>query len=55
MERKDKIPRNSDYQTASLFVILALLTSVFVLGLRWALLAPPSRGAQGTNIESASK
>lgn len=39
----DQTPRKADYQTASIFLILAVLTSVFVLGLRWALLAPTQR------------
>ncbi len=54
----DKTPRKADYQTASLFVILAVLTSVFVLGLRWALLAPTQRITtvpMSSSIEKASK
>lgn len=51
----NKAPRNSDYQTASLFLILAVLTGVFVLGVRWALLAPSSRLPSVTIENSASK
>lgn len=54
MQQENKKINKSDFQTASIFVILALLTGVFVLGLRWALLAPtPRQGA--IVIEQATK
>lgn len=40
METKKDPRKKNDLQTASLFLILALLTGLFVFGLKWALFAP---------------
>ena len=35
--------KKPDFQTLSLFLTLAILTGVFVMGLKWILLTPDSR------------
>jgi hypothetical protein len=45
----------TDIQTASLFFILALLTGLFVLAFKWAVLTPNIPAGAPTTIESASK
>lgn len=55
--RIEKQSDGPDLQTASLFLILALLTGLFVLGIKWALLTPnlPNPALNIQNIESAGK
>lgn len=53
-ESKDKLNEKVDLQTVSLFVILAVLTGIFVLGVRWAVLAPGA-GSAAPQVEAASK
>jgi len=45
--------KKPDFQTLSLFLTLAILTGLFVLGLKWVLLTPDSRVP--ATIESATK
>ena len=42
---------SSDYETASLFVILGILTLIFVWGAHWLLFAPSKNGE--TNYQNA--
>jgi hypothetical protein len=51
-ELKMRRPRNSDFETLSLFVILGLLTVILVLGIRWVLFVPDSSVAAPTEIHA---
>lgn len=54
--RIEKKSDGPDLQTASLFLILAVLTGLFVLGLKWVLLTPNmTNPANQPNVESAGK
>lgn len=57
-QRTEKIQKKekarADYQTVSIFLILAGLTAIFVVGLRWATMTPSSIKAPPT-VESATK
>ena len=56
MKPNPKKTTKTDYQTISLFLILGLLTMVFVFGLRWVLLTPFPRSAVSIiGVEGASK
>lgn len=46
--------KKPDFQTLSLFLTLAILTGLFVLGLKWALLTPTA-ARPPASIENASK
>jgi hypothetical protein len=45
--------KKPDFQTLSLFLTLAILTGLFVMGLKWVLLTPEQRAPAA--VESASK
>jgi hypothetical protein len=45
----------TDLQTASLFFILALLTGLFVLAFKWAVLTPNTATQMPNTVESATK
>jgi hypothetical protein len=46
--------KKPDFQTLSLFLTLAILTGLFVFGLKWVLLTPDS-ARPPASIENASK
>jgi hypothetical protein len=45
--------KKPDFQTLSLFLTLAVLTGLFVMGLKWVLLTPDQRAP--ATVESANK
>ncbi len=49
------LKKKLDFQTLSLFLTLAILTGLFVLGLKWVLLTPESRNPAAVESITADK